>query len=46
MYTERKDNETGQVESIVRKSDNAVIPVDPQNMDYQEYLRWKDSSKK
>ena len=27
--------------SILRKEDNAVIPFDPANKDYQEYLDWK-----
>ena len=27
--------------SILRKEDNAVIPFDPANIDYQEYLKWK-----
>ena len=26
--------------SIVRLSDNACIPFDPANTDYQEYLKW------
>ena len=25
---------------IVRTSDNACIPFDPANTDYQEYLKW------
>ena len=25
---------------ILRKSDNASIPTDPANTDYQEYLEW------
>jgi hypothetical protein len=25
---------------IIRTSDNAVIPFDPANTDYQEYLKW------
>jgi hypothetical protein len=25
---------------IIRKSDNAFIPDDPANRDYQEYLEW------
>ena len=25
---------------VIRKSDNAQIPFDPQNRDYQEYLAW------
>ena len=41
MYTERKDKDTDELESVVRQSDKAVIPLDPDNVDYQEYLRWK-----
>ena len=26
--------------TIVRVSDNAFIPSDPQNPDYQKYLKW------
>ena len=26
--------------SVVRESDNAVIPFDPANTDYQAYLKW------
>ena len=26
---------------ILRKEDNAVIPVDQANTDYQEYLEWE-----
>ena len=26
--------------SVIRLTDNAVIPFDPANTDYQEYLRW------
>ena len=26
--------------SIIRISDNACIPFDPANTDYQEYLEW------
>ena len=25
---------------IIRKTDNAAIPKDPANTDYQEYLEW------
>ena len=31
---------TGQPESVVRLPDNAFIPFDPANTDYQEYLKW------
>lgn len=32
----------GQTESnsVIRLSDNAGIPFDPQNVDYQAYLKW------
>jgi hypothetical protein len=26
--------------SIIRTSDNAFIPFDPANTDYQQYLKW------
>jgi hypothetical protein len=29
-------------EMIIRKSDNAYIPMDNANTDYQEYLQWLD----
>lgn len=28
--------------SIVRLSDNVFIPMDNENIDYQEYLKWLD----
>ena len=31
-----------QLNSIKRLSDNAFIPFDPANTDYQEYLKWLD----
>lgn len=36
MYKQLRNNET----TIVRLSDNAFIPIDPGNRDYQEYLDW------
>ena len=27
-------------DSVIRLSDNASIPFDPQNVDYQAYLLW------
>ena len=42
MYKKSIDAITGQEsENIIkRKSDNASIPKDPNNIDYQEYLEW------
>ena len=39
---ENKDGstETIVVQAICRKSDNAYIPFDEKNTDYQEYLEW------
>jgi hypothetical protein len=31
---------TKQENQILRLSDNAFIPFDPANTDYQEYLKW------
>ena len=40
MYKEFKDVLTNELNSIIRLSDNAFIPFDPDNTDYQEYLEW------
>ena len=39
---ENKDGSTRTVvvQAICRKSDNAYIPFDPANTDYQDYLAW------
>jgi len=34
------DTYTGPATCIKRLSDNAFIPFDPANTDYQEYLKW------
>ena len=40
-YKLYKNIRTGELEDVViRKSDNAVIPYDDNNRDYQEYLAW------
>lgn len=30
----------GEQRSVIRITDNACIPFDPANTDYQEYLEW------
>lgn len=40
MYKLLLDTETGAATCIKRLSDNAFIPMDEQNVDYQEYLKW------
>tara|TARA_R110000772_G_C12956064_1_gene402806 strand:+ start:366 stop:518 length:153 start_codon:yes stop_codon:yes gene_type:complete len=36
-------NYIGDIVSVTRLSDNASIPFDPANRDYQEYLEWVDA---
>ena len=41
MYKNTKDAQgTVQTNQIQRLSDNAIIPFDPANADYQDYLEW------
>ena len=41
MYKKLNDSMTGQeAQCIKRLSDNAFIPFDPANTDYQAYLAW------
>jgi hypothetical protein len=40
MYKLLPDTITGPASCIKRLSDNAFIPFDPANTDYQEYLKW------
>ncbi len=37
---------TAQSNIIVRNSDGAFIPTDPDNLDYQDYLAWLDEGHK
>jgi hypothetical protein len=39
MYQLRNDFEDKPF-CIIRLSDNACIPLDPDNTDYQQYLKW------
>jgi len=39
-YKKTKNLGNVRTDQILRKTDNAVIPFDPANTDYQEYLEW------
>lgn len=41
MYKQIKDYKTGELLAIIRRMpDDACIPFDEANTDYQEYLKW------
>ena len=40
MYKLLPNTIMGEAQCIKRLSDNAFIPFDPANTDYQEYLKW------
>jgi hypothetical protein len=40
MYKQTINTFGGQPESVIRIADNACIPFDPANTDYQAYLKW------
>ena len=40
MYKLLLEPTSNTTNSILRLSDNACIPFDPANTDYQEYLKW------
>jgi hypothetical protein len=41
MYKLYKSVE-GNISTVIRLADNAFIPFDPANTDYQAYLKWLD----
>ena len=43
MYQLIKDFLTGETKIVKRISDNAFIPFDPANTDYQQYLAWLEA---
>jgi hypothetical protein len=42
MYKLHKSVLDGEIRSLKKISDNAFIPFDPDNTDYQAYLKWLD----
>jgi hypothetical protein len=40
MYQLRKDKDGFLIDVVQRLADNAFIPFDPANADYQQYLEW------
>ena len=40
MYQLLPNTPIGETKCIKRLADNAFIPFDPANTDYQEYLKW------
>lgn len=40
MYKLVKDSLTNKISMVKRLADNAFIPLDEANTDYQEYLKW------
>ena len=43
MYKLLKDLISNKETGVQRTSDNACIPFDPQNVDYQQYLAWLEA---
>ena len=42
MYKLNKNIVGSEVNSVIRLEDGAVIPMNPDNTDYQAYLAWVD----
>jgi len=40
MYKLIKDTLTGNIIAVLRFSDNAIVPIQLANTDYQRYLAW------
>lgn len=40
MYKAYNPPKPGALQGTIRLSDNAFIPFDPDNTDYQQYLKW------
>ncbi len=40
MYKLCPNSPDGSMQCVKRTSDNAFIPLNPANTDYQEYLKW------
>ena len=40
MYKQCKNEFGDIVDCVIRLADNAFIPFDPDNTDYQAYLKW------
>lgn len=40
MYKLKKHSVSPDINHVERSDDGAVIPFDPANTDYQEYLKW------
>jgi hypothetical protein len=43
MYKLIQSATTGNVHLVHRLADNAFIPFDPANTDYQQYLKWLEA---
>ena len=43
MYKLFKLLDSTEIKSVIRLSDSALIPFDPANTDYQEYLKWLEA---